>query len=398
MKEINLFDTRIVCFDFDGTITSKDNFPDVASPNVETVRFMEYCKLRGWKIVVNSSRDTIFYPEVFEYLTDNNIPFDEIHLKCKPTADLYIDDKGYIGTAREMAAFAESLFYGKDFEAELAAGNLTSPMFQNMYSTPESGIVSDTDDKFRVAIPMTGGMDSTTLWKMNQESGEPALLFYCKWKQDYADAEIETVRNIIGDRDLIVLDIDLPMEQYSHIMLGRNFIFLKRIADWMQEHGYWGEIWFGNLQGESPAWGGDKSRRFLNDFNKWLVAHAYDVRIVSPLQGMNKYDQVHYWQAKGAQELFTKTRTCFNSGDKHCGKCQACFRRYMAFFENGVDLRDQFETLDFSTYIRKYETLMTAALETGDFSKYSKSRCERTLSAINKFKERYDYENVDGRS
>ena len=383
MKKIKKFETRIVCFDFDGTITQSDNFPHINPEyNKEIKGCMWFCKnvLRS-TVIVNSSRDTIYFDNIKKYLDDNKFSYDQIHLKCKPTADVYIDDKGLLQSERALSAFIESMLVD-DFDVALLTGQLKSEMFENMYNVPESkDHYIEKDTNFRIAVGLTGGMDSTTMYKMLEKSGTQYLPYYIDMGQDYVADELDAVKNITGTVPK-KLDLDVDIYKLDHIILGRNMLFILKMADDMAEQGFWGEIWFGNLEGESPIVGGDKSRRFFNDMNTMLVNHGYDIRIVNPLIGMNKFDQVALWKADNSIMQFKKTKTCFAGGTHQCGKCQACFRKYIAFKYHGIDLDDQYDTIDFDQHIKKYKIKMSDLLENKDYSSYSKDRMEKTLFVI----------------
>ena len=138
MKETKDWPDKIVCFDFDGTVTATDSYPKIGNTfNLHVYLTMQWCKAKGYRVIVNSSRDTIHYPEVKAFLDRYNFTYDEIHLKCKPTADVYIDDKGLLLSYRHMTSFIES-FLSPNFAKELVDGKLTSQMFTNMYSVPEN--------------------------------------------------------------------------------------------------------------------------------------------------------------------------------------------------------------------------------------------------------------------
>ena len=223
-------------------------------------------------------------------------------------------------------------------------------------------------------------MDSSTLFLMAQKTGKIIRPFYVKANQEYWKEEIKAFETIFGITPEII-DLDVEMTQHSHILLGRNMLFLMAIANKMTESNQWGEIWFGNLQGETPTYHGDKSNRFLNDFNSFLVNHGYDIRLTTPLIGMNKFDQVNYWRNEHRIEDFRNTKTCFTAGTHQCGKCQACFRKFIAFAYHGIDIRDDFDTLEFDPHVKKYINKMTGLT---DFSHYSKDRVDKTLSVIKK--------------
>lgn len=389
MRKIpKIYDKRIICFDFDGTITKKDNYPKIyQSYNFETVKLIKKLSELNYKIIINSARDTLYFKDIEDFLKKNNIPYDEIHLKSKPTADFYIDDKGIIGSADDMEMFIESFFSNMDEYLELiSSGKLSSNFMKNISNVPENPRYQiKKDNNFRIILPLTGGMDSTTLWKMLEESGENYVPYYVNMGQSYSELELNTIKEITGIIPKII-NIDINFKQYKHILLGRNMIIILKLAEEFKKNNWWGEIWFGNIQGESPIINGDKSRKFFQDINKFLVYHNYDVRIQSPLIGMNKFDQVAYWKNRDIN-LFKETKCCFNDKIKQCGYCQSCFRKYVAFKYHNIDISDKFYNFNPKEHIKKYKNLMTKKLKNKDYTQYSKDRMIKTLRVIDELSE-----------
>ncbi len=64
------------------------------------------------------------------------------------------------------------------------------------------------------------------------------------------------------------------------------------------------------------------------------VADWHPVRLERPFVGMSKADIVRLGSAIGAP--LDLTWSCYNGGEKHCGKCSTCIERREAFREAGV--------------------------------------------------------------
>jgi len=102
-----------ICFDLDGVITvdplgyppyenkvlSKWTtldwavFFDSVVPNLEVISTMKELKNSGYLIKIDTARPTRFTWVTLHWLALHGVPFDDIHFG-KPSADLYIDDKG----------------------------------------------------------------------------------------------------------------------------------------------------------------------------------------------------------------------------------------------------------------------------------------------------------------
>lgn len=384
------YDTKIICFDFDKTITLEDKYPEIGKDvNLEIKHLIFKLYEKGYKIVINSSRDTIYFPEIKNFLYINDVKYHEIHLKCKPTADIYIDDKGLFGDTRELELFIDSMFYDsiEDLCKAIGSDQMNNIFMNNIVNVPENPNVFNVPftNTYRVIVPMTGGMDSTTLWKMADEAKIPYELYYIDMGQKYVDIELKTIKKILGYSPKI-LKIDIDFKQYKHILIGRNAIIILMLAEEMKKNGWWGDIWFGNLQGESPIIGGDKSQRFFHDISNFLVHHNYDVRVCNPLIGLDKFDEVSYWKERNI-EVLKNTRSCFDTTEKECGICQSCFRKYIAFKFHGIDIRNQFEKFEVDSHVDKYERVLNEALKNNDFTHYSKERIVKTLAVMELMKQ-----------
>jgi len=389
------YNTKIICFDFDGTITKEDLYPEIGKEiNEEIKTLINDLFFSGYKIIINSARDTIYFDQIKDFLYMNDIYYHEIHLKCKPTADLYIDDKSLFGNARDLRFFIDSFFYKSinDLCNGIAQEELYNNCALNIYDVPENHLYCRInwtkqfeENSYKVILPLTGGMDSMTLYKMAEESKIPFVCYYVDMGQKYSDIELQTIKKLLPNIQINIIKIDINFRQYKHILTGRNAVILLKLAEEMKKNNWWGDIWFGNLQGESPILGGDKSQRFFHDMTNFFVLHGYDVRICNPLIGIDKFDEVSYWNERDIN-ILRRTRSCFDTTEKECGRCQSCFRKFVAFKYHGIDIRDQFEKVDFSDHIKKYEKVLNEALKNKDFTHYSEQRIIKTLKVIDDLK------------
>lgn len=383
----NKFKNKIISFDFDGTLNDGDKNPDLGVVPEKTKRLISNLKEQGYMILAHTSRDSLFVTDIRK-LTG----IEDVH-SGKPIADLYIDDKGlFPGADIELTeAFIEQYFHTQEeYLNLLVAGKLKSAYLENISNVPENPDYQEADNSpFKVYIPVTGGMDSLTLWQMAIESGYPVCPIYIDAGQEYASLEIEKASEIVEEAgySLEVINVNMPFKRYKHILLGRNAVVIYIIAELMKQRGEWGEIWLGNLAGESPILGGDKSRRFLNDTQRLLTYKGYDIRLETPLIGIDKPDEVAYWKERDINVLIN-TKSCFSENLNQCGECQTCFRKWVAFQANDLDIRSTFNNANikesFKPFIDKYRKVMNKALDENDFSHYSPSRIKTTLKAIEK--------------
>lgn len=237
---------------------------------------------------------------------------------------------------------------------------------------------------FRVAVPVTGGMDSTTLWAMAMEAGLPAEPVYVLLGQEYADAELEAATELIGQRPTVLHAASLIGRRWQHVIPRRNLHALMAVADWMADRGWWGEVWFGNLAGETPTARGDKSSAFLVGLaeHMQLDGPAQDVIVMSPLRALDKTDLVRWWAARDQLDVLAATKSCFDPQLRACGRCQTCFRKMVAFQAAGYDTTGMFAVEHWRPFVDKYRPAMRQALADHDFTRYSPARCRDTLAVI----------------
>lgn len=386
----NHYDTPTVCVDLDGVLAvDYEGGDSVGRVFRDMAQMVNAWKLRGHRVVIASSRPQAHGPQVAHWLDMNDIAYDQLVLGAKPPADVYVDDKGLLLPSDALDALVEWRCDQRDGEDPL--GTISTRVHNSrwtsaMEAVPENPALDDPpsiDLNYRVVVPVTGGMDSTTAWAMAMEAGVNAVPVYVDTGQEYAKAEREVVDQLVRERHVWDLEAMPIAERWQHVMPRRNAVILLTIAEWMQEEGWWGEVWFGNLAGETPAWGGDKSARFVNTTQQLMVALGYDVQIVQPLRGLDKTDLVRWWQARGLIDVLATTKSCLDPVMRACGRCQTCFRKYVAFRASGfTHALDWDQEPDWSVHVAKYEPLMREAVKRNDWSRYSPARCRDTLEVI----------------
>jgi 7-cyano-7-deazaguanine synthase in queuosine biosynthesis len=101
------------------------------------------------------------------------------------------------------------------------------------------------------------------------------------------------------------------------------------------------------LRGEASR---DKSARFFRDTSRLLsFEEGHTVRVESPFRTWGKARVLREYIRRYPKDLdlMCLTFSCYSPlshGGKGCGRCVACFRRWVAFELNGVETCDQFDT------------------------------------------------------
>jgi 7-cyano-7-deazaguanine synthase in queuosine biosynthesis len=265
------------------------------------------------------------------------------------------------------------------------------------YAVPErpanyGGLVGTKFPGGEIVVLVSGGLDSTIAYEYVMRDrrvpgADPGVVaLHVDLGHNYAEREKRALQEAGIEARIVNLSQWANLigrRSWKHIIPGRNLLFLAVAADHLLGHG---EIWLASLEGEMPDRGGDKSYRFLELARRWIRLNTGQELVISTLDKGTKADWIAWWIEQGyALHRLRKTVTCFSGTDKHCGRCQACLRRYVAFAYNDIDIAEDFEVHPMQggkQFVDKYRGLMSRALEVSDFSRYSRRRCEQTLSVI----------------
>ena len=95
-----------IAVDFDGTITSSDAWPNIASENPDAIHVIKRLRKDGHKVILHTCRRGIYLEQALEWLKNHNVTLDAINDNPwarefygdnvpgpKMFADYYIDDK-----------------------------------------------------------------------------------------------------------------------------------------------------------------------------------------------------------------------------------------------------------------------------------------------------------------
>lgn len=229
---------------------------------------------------------------------------------------------------------------------------------------------------------VTGGLDSSAMYFMALANGEKPRPMYFNLGQAYAQKEVAALARMgikvsIANHALMGVN---PHQYWKHIIPARNLLLFARAAQYLPDGGV---ILFGVTAGETPNHGGDKSIRFLRQAHSLLASQVPSVALNCPIAGYTKTALVRWWLQHQDVDLLRHTVTCFSAEEGHCGACQACLRKWIAYANNGLELKTKVPVkVGCREYVEKYRRLMHNALEEEDFSRYSRARCLETLGAI----------------
>jgi len=186
-----------------------------------------------------------------------------------------------------------------------------------------------------IVVLVSGGLDSSAAYFMakRRARGE-AIPVYCKIRTGYEDLELRALEKLgIDPLILDFSDFTHNRERYGYMIPGRNLLFIMAASELLDKGG---EIWLSATEGEIKPRGGDKSWQFWGALNAVLGTRPYPVRVYFPFSGWSKTDIVRWWLKNVNEANILDTLSCQEGKSIHCGACQACFRRWVAFVNNGI--------------------------------------------------------------
>lgn len=176
----------------------------------------------------------------------------------------------------------------------------------------------------------SGGMDSYIAWHY---LGKPQCL-YVDLGHRYAVKERlslfelrkhDSEMNFIIDTRLKLGD----MEQDDAYIPMRNSFLLHVAALYEPD-----KIWLVAQKGEMSI--PDRSPEFFHNMSALLsMLNGRNIEVDTPFKDMTKVDMVAWYQNRGLPiNKLLATSSCYHGNN--CGKCAACFRRFIALELNGI--------------------------------------------------------------
>lgn len=163
---------------------------------------------------------------------------------------------------------------------------------------------------------------------------ENAVHVFVDIGQKYAEKEREAARVLAKDLGAVFEIVDGPdLGQYEH----STGIIPFRNAQMLLLAGLYGEqIYFGVIADEINS---DKSPEFVAAIQETMNishraqywTHGKNYQILTPFRQYTKSELVRRFLNNGGSidKLLTSV-SCYDAGDKHCGRCASCFKRWVA--------------------------------------------------------------------
>lgn len=181
----------------------------------------------------------------------------------------------------------------------------------------------------------SGGLDSFIAWRL---LGEPDCV-YVRLGHRYERQEIHCIEHLrqrfgvkVNYADRLHLG---DLEQPDAYIPQRNLL-LAIVAHLSAPHV--DTVVMGALKGESSR---DKSGRFFRDTTRLLTYLAgRSVKVVAPFRSFTKADLVRAYTSQYGAEDLGYTHSCYDAhspSTQGCGRCMACYRRWVAMTANGIN-------------------------------------------------------------
>ena len=179
----------------------------------------------------------------------------------------------------------------------------------------------------------SGGMDSMILNTLFR----PDVLLYVNIHGRYSDKELRRLPH--GDSRLKVLDFPLLGEyERSDLKVPCRNVFFALLASMEGD-----DLYLGSTAGDRTADKGVSYAKAMDGLfdvvlGKQVWTGGRRVRVLLPLRNWTKTQCVRrYLKAGHPSFRLVNAPSCYDSMGGHCGRCNPCVRKWVAFRNNGLD-------------------------------------------------------------
>jgi len=216
----------------------------------------------------------------------------------------------------------------------------------------------------KAVVVMSGGLDSTVLLHYVKSLGYDVYGISFDYKQrhrkelDFAKywgnkickewklVDLGFMKDIASNSALTDYDVKLPEEHYTNenqrvtVVPNRNMVMLSIAVAWAENIG--ADVVFYGAHANDRAVYPDCKEEFVDALSKASEEGTYNkVRVIAPFVNSYKWQLVQLGDKKGVD--FSKTWSCYEGKEKHCGKCATCQERKEAFEMAGVEDPTEYE-------------------------------------------------------
>ena len=210
----------------------------------------------------------------------------------------------------------------------------------------------------------SGGVDSFIAYHFLKK---PQTIYF-DLKTPYSDKEKQIVKQLIPTT---IIDDSLSL---GNRQIGEKaYIPFRNLYLAMLAVHYSDTITIVGIKGDDVS---DKNEFIFGEFSTLLtVMEGRPIEVYSPFWEMTKEDIVKiFLRDYGSKEDLLKTISCYshNITDRnYCGKCPSCFRKWVAFRSNGIDIDfynkklmgEYYKSATQGKYVRERNTAIVKVIE-----------------------------------
>ena len=187
-----------------------------------------------------------------------------------------------------------------------------------------------------------GGIDSVCIARLWEP--DVKVYFNIGTAESALESAVARAAGCVIDDRLFLGDQVLP----NKILPARNLL-LVTLASYYGNH-----IILGSTAGDTTR---DKDQRFCDlaqdtlthilahDPEKALPFHTHGITVVAPALRLTKTQLVEQYLLNGGdQTALLESRSCYAAGERECGECRSCTRKYVALRLNGIACEAIFST------------------------------------------------------
>jgi len=191
----------------------------------------------------------------------------------------------------------------------------------------------------KTVLLFSGGMDSVMAWQLLN----PDVLLYIGCHSQYQKKEIKYCDSLASKYKAPIqynFDINLSKFERSDSIIPLRNLFFISIASY-----YGDRILIGAMNGDRTV---DKSVFFIEDLQRmlrelyvdqhWCEKREIHVEAIYDKKYTKAALLQKYIEEKKDINLVINSLSCYSPEDGHCGECKPCFRKWVAFMCNELDV------------------------------------------------------------
>jgi len=177
----------------------------------------------------------------------------------------------------------------------------------------------------------SSGVDSFCMWHLFKDKYPNAEPVYFSLGHKYQDIELKTFEKLAFNVKVVDFMNLGNFEQENAFIPYRNLLLFAGACLLSAD-----QVLLGSLRGEYSL---DKSPKFMREASDLLsFIGERKVKLLNPVGKYTKTQLVREFLKAhpGKLQLLKTTHSCYQD-EKRCGQCMACFRRWVAFSNNGIE-------------------------------------------------------------